>query len=103
MMMLNGLTAWELADLLTCRCRSRRCITCHISVLHNSPLDHPLALLLPTLSLSLHVGHNPCIYNLYSQPRSQSRSHYEPEKISPGPGSCLCLTLKYCLWDENIF
>ena len=53
MMMHNGLTAWELTDLLTCRCRSRRCITCHISVLHNSPLDHPLALLLPTLSLSM--------------------------------------------------
>ena len=35
------MTAWELSDLLTCRCRSRRCITCHISVLHNSPLDHP--------------------------------------------------------------
>ena len=67
-MMHNGLTAWELSDLLTCHCRSWRCITCHISVLHNSPLDS-----LITHPLSLNVGHNPCIYNLYSQPRSQSR------------------------------
>ena len=44
-MMHNG---WELSDLLTCHCRSWRCITCHISVLHNSPLD---SLIIQTLSI----------------------------------------------------